>query len=408
MGSWKIWKRSGDAAAAAGAAKAPAQKLGSTESIQSSGTVGYSSSSSSANSSVGVCDLGATVPVGSERSLGDYECLGVIGKGATSTVYCARDTKTHSIVALKVVAKADLANGKLRKASVTRETRVMRTLAESGSADLSPFYTKLHDAFQTEEKVVMVMDFVPTGDLFKYVAEELPDRRLPEDAAKFVTAQLAVALQGMHTQGLVYRDVKMENILVDSELNVVLADFGLARATSDDNRCYTFAGTRRFIAPEVILGEAYGTACDWWSLGVLLFGLLTSKHPFPGVAAEEVMRSVVTREPAYYRHVGKTMTPTAADFISRLLTKDPKYRLQGEDVFRHPWFNDVDFFKIVDKTAERPASVTPPTRVYRPNKCGSFDQIVQADAAQALTREEQAMFADFDYVHAPHAVPVEC
>eukprot|EP01060_Flectonema_neradi_P005672 TRINITY_DN137_c5_g1_i1.p1 TRINITY_DN137_c5_g1~~TRINITY_DN137_c5_g1_i1.p1 ORF type:complete len:398 (+),score=72.82 TRINITY_DN137_c5_g1_i1:60-1196(+) len=318
--------------------------------------------------------------------LSDYESYGVIGEGATATVHVARQKKTDKIVALKIMNKKKTYSS-MKSSSLTRERDIMATVK-------SRFVCKMYEAFQSKHDLVFAVEYMAGGDLYSY-QEQLPHSRLDEATSKYYAAQLAFGILDLHKQGVAYRDLKPENILLDSNGNLKIADFGLSRfLTADDERCRTFVGTCLYMAPELIKGEAYTSSIDWWSYGVVVYGLLTGMNPFNGNTFEGVFKSVVSDELTFPSSV--KISDDAKDFISKIIVKDPTKRLSGDDVMSHPWMADLDLEAI------RSRSTLPP--VYNPRDLQTEDIVrtystapVSGTKLGLLTSKQQQEFKNFDF-----------
>jgi serine/threonine protein kinase len=210
-----------------------------------------------------------------------------------------------------------------------------------------PFIVNLYYAFQDHEKLYLILEYAEGGELFHHLAAE---RMFPEDTASFYMAEMVLALDYLHrTVGVVYRDLKPENCLLDGEGHLLLTDFGLSKVSLDeDNPCNSFLGTVEYMAPEVIQGFEYGTAVDWWSLGALGFDLLTGSPPFSGNNNAKIQEKIVKSKLScpYF------MSADAKDLLIRLLRKEPKKRLgynmpkDLQTMKNHRFFRKIDWKKL--------------------------------------------------------------
>eukprot|EP01102_Stenamoeba_stenopodia_P008101 TRINITY_DN2301_c0_g1_i3.p1 TRINITY_DN2301_c0_g1~~TRINITY_DN2301_c0_g1_i3.p1 ORF type:complete len:296 (-),score=67.21 TRINITY_DN2301_c0_g1_i3:548-1435(-) len=193
----------------------------------------------------------------------DFELLTVIGKGSFGKVLQVRKKDTGKIYAMKV----------LRKEAIVQRKQVAHTKAEKSilAKIQHPFIVGLHYAFQTEEKLYMVLDFVNGGELFFHLKRE---GKFSEQRVRIYAAEIACALSHLHSFGIVYRDLKPENILLDSEGHICITDFGLSKEIQSEDT-HTFCGTPEYLAPEILKGQGHGTPVDWWSLGTLIYEMLT-------------------------------------------------------------------------------------------------------------------------------------
>lgn len=189
-------------------------------------------------------------------SLNDFELMTVIGRGSFGKVYLVKKAGTENYFALK----------KLRKDVVAQRNLFIKTQAERDILEKidSPFIVKLHYAFQTPAKLYFVMDFLNGGELFYHLRK---DMKFSERRACFYAAQLVEAMRCLHQNGIIYRDLKPENVLLDADGYIKITDFGLSKqGMSTVRRTYSYCGTPEYIAPEIIQGIGHDKAADWWSL----------------------------------------------------------------------------------------------------------------------------------------------
>ncbi|KAG8249086.1 Serine/threonine-protein kinase Sgk1 [Homalodisca vitripennis] len=202
---------------------------------------------------------------------GDFEFLHVIGKGSFGKVLLARHRHDNVYYAVKVLSKRLIVRQNEAQHIMSERNVLMKNLHH-------PFLVGLHFSFQTSDKLFFVLDYVNGGELFFHLQRE---RTFTEPRARFYAAEIASALGYLHSQGIIYRDLKPENLLLDSVGHVVLTDFGLSKegllATDTTN---TFCGTPEYLAPEVVRKEAYDRSVDWWCLGAVLYEMLYGLPPF--------------------------------------------------------------------------------------------------------------------------------
>ncbi|XP_044293107.1 ribosomal protein S6 kinase alpha-5 isoform X3 [Varanus komodoensis] len=209
-------------------------------------------------------------------------------------------------------------------------------------------------------KVLGTGDYINGGELFTHLSQR---ERFTEDEVRIYIGEIVLALEHLHKLGIIYRDIKLENILLDSDGHVVLTDFGLSKEfVSDENeRAYSFCGTIEYMAPDIVKGGEAGhdKAVDWWSLGVLMYELLTGASPFT-VDGErnsqaEISRRILKSEPPYPQE----MTALAKDIIQCLLMKDPKKRLGcgsggADEIKQHPFFQKINWNDLAAKKVSAP------------------------------------------------------
>jgi serum/glucocorticoid-regulated kinase 2 len=212
-----------------------------------------------------------------------FELLKVIGKGSFGKVMQVRKRDTSRIYALKTI----------RKAHIVSRSEVTHTLAERTvlAQVNNPFIVPLKFSFQSPDKLYLVLAFINGGELFHHLQRE---GRFNEERSRFYAAELLCALEHLHGFNVVYRDLKPENILLDYTGHIALCDFGLCKLNmGDDETTNTFCGTPEYLAPELLLGHGYTKAVDWWTLGVLLYEMLTGLPPCTGKSCRTLFDSVM-------------------------------------------------------------------------------------------------------------------
>ncbi|KAJ0393260.1 hypothetical protein P43SY_008259 [Pythium insidiosum] len=298
-----------------------------------------------------------------------FDLVRVIGSGSFGTVLLSRlANRPERLFAIKMVPKC-----KLRRGST--DVDVQRLLTERlVLSDIDhPFITKLYCAFESERSVNFVMEYCAGGDMY-FLVEKFPKNRLPEPLVVFYAASIALALNYLHQRGVLYRDLKPENVLLDSQGFVRLADFGFARrgVVAGTQPCKTFCGSADYIAPEVIAGKGYGAAADMWSFGCVLFELLTGFPPFYSPKDRtKLFYKIENSEPTFPSH----FSCEARDLLTKLLAKNPLERLGGgpdgmQDLFSHPFFESVDWYQLSTKQVVPPHS----PRLSGPMDTSNFEQ----------------------------------
>ena len=280
---------------------------------------------------------------GSKLSIDDFELLKVIGKGSFGKVMQVRKKDTHRIYALKTIRKAKI----ISRAEVTHTLAERSVLAQINN----PFIVPLKFTFQSTEKLYFVLAFVNGGELFYHLSKE---GRFDINRARFYTAELLCALECLHGFNVIYRDLKPENILLDYQGHIALCDFGLCKLEMrDEDRTNTFCGTPEYLAPELLLGQGYNKTVDWWTLGVLLYEMLTGLPPFYDEVTNEMYRKILS-EPLHFP--GQDVVPPAAqDLLVRLLERDPARRLGANgatEIKSHPFFHAIDWRKLLQRKYE--------------------------------------------------------
>jgi len=279
----------------------------------------------------------------------DFDPLRCLGKGTFGTVLLVKQQTTGKLYAQKQFKKASLTVHK----RLIEQTKTERSILES--VNRHPFVVKLFYAFQDHEKLYLILEYAQGGELFTHLAQE---RMFTEEVASFYMAEMALALEHLHRNlGVIYRDLKPENCLLDTDGHLLLTDFGLSKVAVDENdKCNSMLGTVEYMAPEVILGQKYGMAVDWWSFGALGFDLLTGAPPFQGQNHAKIQERIVKQKLVMPYFLG----PDAKDLLTRLLRKEPNKRLGSnmpKDMLlikKHRFFRKIDWKKLARREIEPP------------------------------------------------------
>lgn len=285
----------------------------------------------------------------------DFETLKCLGKGAFGTVLLVKQHSTGRLFAQKQLKKASLTVEK----RLVEQTKTERAILES--VNRHPFVVKLYYAFQDKKKLYLILEYAQGGELFHHLVME---RSFTEEVTAFYMAEMVLALDHLHRNlGVVYRDLKPENCLLDAEGHLLLTDFGLSKVALEDpndlasaKKCNSFLGTVDYMAPEVVQEKDYDQAVDWWSLGALGYDLLTGSPPFAAnnhkKAQEKIVKGKLT--PPYY------LSPDAKDLMIRLLRKEPKKRLGGnmpkdlQTIKGHRFFRKIDWKALQNRELVAP------------------------------------------------------
>ncbi|KAF2864473.1 Pkinase-domain-containing protein [Piedraia hortae CBS 480.64] len=293
----------------------------------------------------GTIKVGVRFVENRQRSLKieDFDLLKVVGKGSFGKVMQVKKKDTQRIYALKT----------LRKQHIISRSEVAHTLAErSVLAQINnPFIVPLKFSFQSPEKLYLVLAFVNGGELFHHLQKE---QRFDINRSRFYAAELLCALECLHGFGVIYRDLKPENILLDYVGHIALCDFGLCKLDmKDEDKTNTFCGTPEYLAPELLHGQGYTKAVDWWTLGVLVYEMLTGLPPFYDENTNEMYRKILS-EPLRFPS-SEIVPPSARDLLTRLLDRNPSARLGtngASEIKAHPFFHSIDWRKLLDRKYE--------------------------------------------------------
>ena len=283
--------------------------------------------------------------------LEDFDILKVLGKGAYGKVYLVRKmggVDNRKVYAMKAVNKSRIVESK----TDMRHTRTERDVLVSVS---HPFLIKLFYAFETSQRLYFVQEFCRGGELFRLMETE---RMFLEDDARFYLCEIVCALEYLHSLDIVYRDLKTENIMLDSSGHIKLIDFGLSKVFDDGvTLTNTFCGTVEYMAPEVVIkSPGHGKPADWWSFGIFMFDLLTGRSPFHSNKGKKETKEKILKGrfsiPPFLSH-------SAGDLIRRLLRRNVDRRLGtggASEIRDHVFFEHVEW-DLVEKMAYIPPHI---------------------------------------------------
>ncbi|XP_064891345.1 serine/threonine-protein kinase N3 [Columba livia] len=327
--------------------------------------------------------------------LGDFHCIAMLGRGHFGKVLLAQYKPTGKLYAIKALKKKDIIS-RDELDSLNCEKRIFEVVNSSDH----PFLVNMFACFQTPHHACFVMEYTPGGDLMMRIHEDV----FPEHVARFYAACVVLGLQFLHEKKIVYRDLKLDNLLLDAEGFVKIADFGLCKeGIGFGDRTNTFCGTPEFLAPEVLTDISYTRAVDWWGLGVLIYEMLVGESPFPGDDEEEVFDSIVNDEVRYPRF----LSSEALSIIRKLLRKCPERRLgagekDAEEIKIQAFFKEINWDALFARALKPPFVPT----LRDPADVSNFDEeftsqkpiLTPPEEASLLTRKEQTVFKDFDFV----------
>lgn len=284
-----------------------------------------------------VDDAGDDIDLGGQSgavSLKDFELKAVLGKGSFGKVMLVQRLGTEEVFAMKVLRKEAIIAG-----NQVNHTKAERSILQSVD---SPFIVKMHFAFQTQGKLYLILDYVRGGELFFQLKRE---GLFSVERVRLYSAEIILALKHLHDLNIVYRDLKPENLLLDVEGHIMLTDFGLSKeAVTRKNGARTFCGTPEYLAPEILQGIGHGKAVDWWSLGTLMYEMLTGLPPFYSQNRKVMFERILNSELTFPPHI----QPDAQHLLTALLTRDPEKRLgsgpaDAEDIMGHAFFKELDW-----------------------------------------------------------------
>ncbi|XP_006891920.1 PREDICTED: protein kinase C theta type-like isoform X1 [Elephantulus edwardii] len=320
----------------------------------------------------------------------DFILHKMLGKGSFGKVFLAEFKKTNQVFAIKA----------LKKDVVLMDDDVECTMVEKRVLSLAwehPFLTHMFCTFQTKENLFFVMEYLNGGDLMYHIQI---CHKFDLCRATFYAAEIILGLQFLHSKGIVYRDLKLDNILLDKDGHIKIADFGMCKENMlGDARTNTFCGTPDYIAPEILLGQKYNHSVDWWSFGVLLYEMLIGQSPFHGQDEEELFHSIRMDNPFYPRWLEKE----ARDLLVKLFVREPEKRLGVRgDIRQHPLFQEINWEELERKEIEPPFK----PKVKSPYDCSNFDKEFLNEKPQLscanralINSMDQNMFRNFSFVN---------
>ncbi|KAI9264328.1 hypothetical protein BDA99DRAFT_53540 [Phascolomyces articulosus] len=325
--------------------------------------------------------------------LDDFNFLAVLGKGNFGKVMLAEEKHDRNLYAIKVLKKRFIMDNDEIE-SVRSEKRIF----QAANRERHPFLIGLHSCFQTESRVYFTMEYVSGGDLMWHIQRE----PFSERRAKFYACEVLLALEYFHSQGIIYRDLKLDNILLGLDGHIKIADYGLCK----ENMWFgcttgTFCGTPEFMAPEILLEQKYGRAVDWWAFGVLIYEMLLGQSPFRGEDEDEIFDAILEDEILYPIN----MSRDSVSICQRLLTRDPARRLgagrsDAVEIREHPFFRGVNWEDMLNKRVPPPFYPTITSRLDTSNFDEEFtrERPALTPISSTLNRVEQQEFQSFPYI----------
>ncbi|XP_057715555.1 protein kinase C eta type [Corythoichthys intestinalis] len=327
--------------------------------------------------------------------ISDFTFLQVLGKGSFGKVMLARLNTRDKVFAVKV----------LKKDIILQDDDVECTMTEKRVLSLAhfhPYLTQLYCCFQTMDRLFFVMEFVNGGDLMFHIQKS---RRFDEPRACFYTAEITSALMFLHGKGIIYRDLKLDNVLLDKDGHCKLADFGMCKEGIFEGTAgaRTFCGTPDYIAPEILQEMVYGASVDWWALGVLLYEMLQGHAPFEAENEDDLFEAILNEEISY----APWLSVESVNILKAFLTKNPNRRLgcvasEGGEmaVTNHAFFKNIKWDMLNRRAIEPPFK----PKIKMPEDVNNFDSDFTREEPTLTPIDEphisainQDEFEDFSY-----------
>ena len=326
---------------------------------------------------------------------GDFDEMKVLGKGSFGKVLLVRYKKNQKLYAMKILKKAVIMKNN-EEIHTKTERKILAKINH-------PFIVSLYFAFQDEKKLYLITEFMQGGELFYHLHRE---RFFSNERTQFYAAEIVLALDHLHKNNCIYRDLKPENVLLDKDGHIKLADFGLSKIMLEKNKAkaFTLCGTPDYLAPEILEDKGYDKTVDWWSLGALIYEMLVGYSPFKMKKGEQLNIEKYKAPVPLHNH----FTPEAKMIITDLLVVEPSKRLGygsngTENIKKHPFFKDINWEELYNKKVE-PEFVP---KIFNELDLGNFDKFFtnenvfepesEMNSASVL-KDNPNEFAGFTYV----------
>ncbi|KAK7472320.1 cAMP-dependent protein kinase catalytic subunit, variant 2 [Stygiomarasmius scandens] len=323
--------------------------------------------------------------------LDDFIIQRTLGTGSFGRVHLVRSKHNLRFYAIKVLNKEKIVRSK-QVEHTNNEQAMLFTVKH-------PFIINLWGTFQDSYNLYMVMDFVPGGELFTLLRRS---NKFPDPVAKFYAAEVALALNHLHKQDIIYRDLKPENILLNADGHIKIADFGFAKSCTSVT--WTLCGTPDYLAPEICQQQRYNKSVDWYALGVLIFEMISGLPPYHQPEANPVaLYEKIIAGPSHIRWPN-VFSSLAKDMILKLMEGDASKRYGNlrhgsGDVFAHPWFTEVDWEKLAMREITAPYL----PKINGDGDASAFDRYPEDNAAATYglpgPDPHGYEFPDFAYSH---------
>jgi len=309
------------------------------------------------------------------------ELIKTVGTGTFARVCLCRHKTSRNYFALKILSLHDVI--KLKQVEhVKNEKNILQDIQH-------PFLISLSWHSKDSTFLYLLFPYICGGELFSYLRSA---GRFSTPTALFYSAEIVTALEYLHSLSIAYRDLKPENLLLDSEGHIVITDFGFAKVIKD--RTWTLCGTPEYLAPEIIQSKGHNKAVDWWALGILIYEMLAGYPPFYDDNPFGIYEKILCGKVDWPKHV----EPAGKDLVKRLLVQDRTKRIGclkagAEDIKKHRFFKSIDWEEVYYRKLKPP--IVP--RVTFDGDTKNFDDYPEADwnTVKAVSPRQRAMFDDF-------------
>ncbi|KAM3141821.1 hypothetical protein pb186bvf_006143 [Paramecium bursaria] len=280
---------------------------------------------------------------GDKINIDHFKLLTMIGKGSYAKVVLVKKIDTKQIYALKILKKKNIEKRK-QEEHILVERNVLIQVQH-------PFIIRMYYCFHSEEKLFFALEYCPGGELFNLLQKR---KVFTEDQARFYAAQIVLALEHLHSKDIIYRDLKPENVLIDAQGYIRITDFGLSKKNVKGAKdAQSVCGTPEYLAPEILFKQGHGKPVDWWTLGAILYEMLTGLPPFYTQNREDLFESIKFAQLKY----PPSLTPAAKSLLEGLFHKNPEKRLGtkgAQEIKDHPWFLNVNWDTLLKKAYKPP------------------------------------------------------
>lgn len=333
-------------------------------------------------------------------SLQDFKHVKNIGSGSFGRVTLVQYLPTGKLYACKTMSK--------RKIIALRQVQHVRNEKSILAEMECPFIIQLRAFLQDEEKIYLFLDFVQGGELFSHLRRY---GKFPVEVVKFYAAEIILALAYMHSKDILYRDLKLENLLLDNQGHIKLTDLGFAKRIAKDELAFSVVGTPEYISPEILKHLGHDKSTDWWSFGVLLYEMLCGYPPFYDESPDMTCKKILAGKISFPKSIDRV----SIDLVLRLLNPDKNKRLGSslahgaKDIMSHPFFNNINWEWFEKRFVRAP--ILP--KVKDSTDCSNYEEYlddkgefpvdedeIDFDNAKRLDEEE---LAGMGYAPIPHS-----